>query len=187
MRPIRITGLDKDITLWTPTSWQEVTVEQYIRIEAEGWDGADLIHLLSMLSGHDLKELDNITDTSLFDVLAIHLNFITKEAPDFKNIPISKTFKLDGKEFDVPSDLELETLGQKILMSNLRQQDNMIKQVANALAIYFQPIYDNSTFDRKRLPYIVKMIHKEPIVDMFPIVDFFFQKLTEYKKNGISF
>ena len=187
MRAITIKTDSGDINLFVPISWQEVTVEQYTRLESEGWDGLDLIHLLSMLSGHKLRELDNLKDTSILDVLTQHIGFIATNPPDFNKLRINKRFTLGGKKIEVPADLELESLGQKILMSNIMQQDNMIKQIPNALAIYFQPIYDGSDFDRKRLPHIVKMINQTPIVLAYPVVAFFFRKLIEYKRSGLTF
>jgi len=188
MKKITLNIEGKPLPLFVPESWQEVTVQQYVRLESEGWNGWDMVHLLSILSGHPLKELDNIADASVLDILLEHIGFIADNPPDFDRIKINKEIVLDGKALEVPSDLELETLGQKILMSNLMQHDgSMVTQIANAVAIYLQPIFDGSLFDRKRLPYIVKMINKAPIIEVFPLVSFFFRKLKEYKRSGLTF
>ena len=63
----------------------------------------------------------------------------------------------------------------------------MTKQIPQALAIYFQPIYDKvEKFDRKRIPVIVDHINRTPIIEAYPIVSFFFQKLTNLKRNGTT-
>ncbi len=183
MKTIKIVTSKKEIVLVIPESWEEVTVQMFIRLEKEGWDNADIIHILSILSGESLRELDNIKDLTLFDTISDYLGFITVKPPDFEGLAISNKFTIDGKEFDVPQDLELETLGQKILVASL-VQGNIVKAIPEALAIYFQPIFDGTDFNRRRIPALVHKINKTPIMEAYPIVSFFFQKLAGFRISG---
>ena len=181
---------DETITATIPETWQEITVAQFVRLETDRWDGKDAIQLLGILSGVNVKKLDNLEGkqaTKLYDVLTEALAFVAGDPPDFEALSIKNKFNLNGRDLDVPNDLEMERIGQKILLANLMQNDNMTKQIPQALAIYFQPIYDKvEKFDRKRIPVIVDHINRTPIIEAYPIVSFFFQKLTNLKRNGTT-
>jgi len=169
---------DETITATIPETWQEITVAQFVRLETDRWDGKDAIQLLGILSGVNVKKLDNLEGkqaTKLYDVLTEALAFVAGDPPDFEALSIKNKFNLNGRDLDVPNDLEMERIGQKILLANLMQNDNMTKQIPQALAIYFQPIYDKvEKFDRKRIPVIVDHINRTPIIEAYPIVSFFF-------------
>ena len=181
---------DETITATIPETWQEITVAQFVRLETDRWDGKDAIKLLGILSGVNVKKLDNLQGkqaTKIYDVLSDALAFVAGDPPDFEALSIKNKFNLNGRDLDVPNDLEMERIGQKILLANLMQNDNMTKQIPQALAIYFQPIYDKvEKFDRKRIPVIVDHINRTPIIEAYPIVSFFFQKLTNLKRNGTT-
>ena len=181
---------DETITATIPETWNEITVAQFVRLETDRWDGKDAIQLLGILSGVNVKKLDNLEGkqaTKLYDVLTEALAFVAGDPPDFEALSIKNKFNLNGRDLDVPNDLEMERIGQKILLANLMQNDNMTKQIPQALAIYFQPIYDKvEKFDRKRIPVIVDHINRTPIIEAYPIVSFFFQKLTNLKRNGTT-
>ena len=181
---------DETITATIPETWNEITVAQFVRLETDRWDGKDAIQLLGILSGVNVKKLDNLEGkqaTKLYDVLSDALAFVAGDPPDFEALSIKNKFNLNGRDLDVPNDLEMERIGQKILLANLMQNDNMTKQIPQALAIYFQPIYDKvEKFDRKRIPVIVDHINRTPIIEAYPIVSFFFRKLTNLKRNGTT-
>ena len=188
MIPVKIKlSKEETIKLWLPTSWKEITVQQYCRLEADGWAGNDILYILSVLTDVDLAKLDNMKHHRAFDVLVDHLAFITEEPPDFEKMAINNIYTLDGKQLEVPRDLELETLGQKILVSNLTHNDSLASSIPEAMAIYFQPLFDKGDFNRRRIPAIVAKINKTPIIDAYPIVAFFFRSLRELKVSGLPF
>lgn len=185
MKLIKIVTDTETLKLEIPENWSEINVAQFVRLEAEDWNGIDLIHLLSILSGKNLRKLDNVKDPKLFDALGPLLSFVAGDPPDFQALQLKPTFKINGRDLQVPRDLNLERIGQKILINNLLLNENVTKQIPQALAIYFQPIYDQvEKFDRRRIPAITKHIERTPIIEAFPIVNFFFLKLTKFKKNG---
>ena len=171
-----------------PESWEEVTVGQYIKMESEDWQGDDVIKLLSILSGETLQELDNLKDVKqLTDALEELTKFTMNKPPEWDKLKGSKYIVLGGKKLIVPTDIEGKRLGQKIMLSQIMRGGDLVKMIPQAMAIYFQPEYDNSNFNRDRLPKIEQLINEMPIVEAYPVVRFFFRMLREQKLNGTTF
>ena len=45
------------ISATVPGSWEEVTTEQFIKMDYANWDGLDIVEIIAIISGVDLHKL----------------------------------------------------------------------------------------------------------------------------------
>ena len=169
------------ISVNAPDRWSEVTVEHFCN---PYFLSGDSISLLSVLSGIDRNTLLNSKEDITGQLLRM-TNFIAMDAKGFNIKDKPKTFKLRGVSCTVPQDIEVERVGQKIML-----QDAMIKAkfvyeaIPEAIAIYLQPGINNGVFDDQALPELVEEIKQLRIVDVYPIAHFFLTSWKSLMKNG---
>lgn len=169
---------DKTLTAKVPKSWQEVTVKQFQGMNFSNWDGRDIVHLLSILSGADLKALYETRSKPMEAVYAA-MEFLKEPPPDWSAIKHAKTLRFWGKDIEVPGDLETEAFGLMIEFQQMAEENN----IPAICALYMQPAIDNK-IDKKRREAIERYILKMPILEILPVVNFFFQKTRGYQIYG---
>lgn len=168
----------KTLTAKVPKSWDEVTVQQFQKMNFSNWDGIDIVHLLSILSGADLKALYETRSKPMKAVYAA-MEFLQKEPPQWEALKHKTAIIYKGKMVRVPEDLEHQAFGLMVEFQQLAESDN----VAAICALYLQPHIDGK-IDKERRNDIEIEILKMPVLDILPIVNFFFQKSREYKIYG---
>ena len=168
------------IKIQVPASFEDLTVKQFLFLEAGGTD----LEVLSVLSGEDLSELEN-TDTDLDPAMKKVYSLLNQKPPDLAKQKKGKIV-LEGKEIKFPSTLNFTRYGQKSMVKNLIRDNEKIELiVAEVFAIYAQPIIDDK-FDSARIPAIKALVEDLPIIAVFPYTVFFFKKL-KILKNSLHF
>jgi len=162
-------------TIYVPSSWKEVTVNQYLTMEGS----ASELELLSVLSGEDLSMLEN-TRTDLTPALKAVYKFLNDERPNF---PTRRTaVRISNKLVKPPSSFPNTFYGQRILAAQLLTNNNPADVIADIFALYLQPEIDGH-FDSKRLPFIKKMVLDLPIYQVQPWCAFFLRKSRQTRRR----
>lgn len=161
-------------TITAPNCWEEVSVEYFIKPE---FLTKDTVSLLSALSGIPRKDLMNTKEDIEADLQRMVQFYIDDPEGFRRNMP--RPIKVMGKLVTIPLDIELERLGQKIMFQNVLSKHQFIYQaIPEAIAIYIIPsITEDGSFDDTLIDEVVEEIKKLPIVDVFPIADFFLSSL----------
>lgn len=168
----------KTLSANVPKNWNEVTVKQLQGMNFKQWDGRDVVELLSILSGADLQAL-YATESKPMEAVFTAMEFLKEPPPDWTAIKHAKYLTFWGKDFWVPYDLESEAFGLMIEFQQMAEENN----IAAICALYMQPVIDKR-IDKKRRAAIEKYILKMPILDILPVVNFFFMKSKEYLIYG---
>lgn len=156
-----------------PESWQELTTEQYIAIEAD----TQPLELFSILTNIPLDVVENANLSSeqagkYTEKIATFYN----NPPDLEKLPKQK---IEG--VSLPKRLDMQTFGQKVILEEaIKSVEDMRKIIPDAIAIYLQPAVEN-TFDSKRVPVYKQKVLQMPIMKTYPWASFFFSSLIDYK------
>ena len=169
---------NKTYTAKVPRCWDEVTVGQFQKMNFSTWDGVDIVHLLSILSGADLQALYETKSKPMKAVYAA-MAFLKEEPIEWDNLKHKTAIIYKGKMIRIPEDLENEAFGLMLDFQLLAEDDN----IAAIAALYLQPIIDGK-IERKRRHEVEKEILKMPILEVLPVVNFFFMKSREYMIFG---
>ena len=174
----------KEIICKVPSSWEEVTVAQFIRLETNR-EPLTALHLLDLLTEVDLSILEN-TRADLSSLINESLLFFSQDPPQWRSLEQRPFFVFAGKSYDVPKDLELERFGQKILLQTKIDElpeGDITPIIPYAVALYMQPIVYGA-FESGKIEALEAEIMHSPIVDIFPISAFFFKKLNASIRLG---
>ena len=114
------------------SSWNELNYNDLIKIENES--SLNPLSLFSILTGVKFDEVANSKDEKLIQILSDVTGFIYK-TPDWKDIPCPDKILIGDKLYKVPTDINDITIGQKILLSQLVSNKNLIEIIPRAVAI----------------------------------------------------
>jgi hypothetical protein len=172
---------DKDVK--APNSWEEVTVRHFIN---PYFLAGDSLSLLSALAGVDRKALANSKDDIMNDLNKM-VKFMVKEPLGYQGA-VPKSFKLRGKECKIPQDIELERLGQKIMLQDAMTKYKFVYEaIPDAIAIYMLPSLNDGEFDDDLVPELREEVLDLMLVDVFPVADFFLARCRSLAKSGSIF
>jgi len=168
-------------TVSAPSEWNEVTVGHFIQPE---FLARDSVGLLCALTGIERKELLNATE-DIMPKLNKMVEFYVKEPQGYKG-KLKKTLNFRGKKINIPQDIELEYLGQKILFASaLGKYDFSYQAIPEAIAIYIAPqVHPDGEFDDNLVEEIIEEVKMLPITQVYPVADFFLSSIRLYRKSG---
>lgn len=124
-----------------PTNWNEVTLQQYIKVvEVSSIDMDELdkqIRIISILSGIDEDKLLNISLPSLKEAIRA-IQFIYN-LPKPKGVKTTITIGLN--KFEINTNIKSLTSGEYIDLAELtKDKGSVTSNLPNILAIFFKPI-----------------------------------------------
>jgi hypothetical protein len=173
---------DKKIEGFCPESWEEVTLEQILKLEKA--DRTDKIEVLSCFTGLEVRTIENAIGSDLFDPMYTVLSFVF-DSPNWKKISPPKTVNLNGKIIKPPKKLNLETFGQKWrAIEAIQSTENKLDCIPEILAIYLQPCYDG-IFESSRIEHVKKWVMNMSVYDALPYGFFFWNRLQPSKVIGL--
>lgn len=153
-----------------PSSWDEVTTGQYLQLLNLK---EDYLQAVSIFSGVDYETFKKAVVIGLDDLIKT-LSFI-KNGPDLSKI----SDKVGG--YDVPKNVQFETLAQFEDMRAVIQKCNGIMEVTKAypqiVAIYLQKIRDKE-YDYTKSQLMVDEVLTMPAKEVITVGAFFYVKLT---------
>lgn len=157
------------------TNWEELTLEEFIKIETIAPGKISIIEMFSILSGLHIDVISGTEceeiERQLFEICA----GIQKNAPDFKELKPPKKLLIDGKVYDSPLKFNNTMLGQKILLKQLivDSKKQLLNIIPEVIAIYFQPLMDGK-FDDQRIEPVKKLLLQSPALHCYALAQFFF-------------
>jgi hypothetical protein len=156
-----------------PDSWDEITLDQFMKIEKLGI--ADPLTLFSILAGVELDFASGL-DQELEPLVWDSVYFLFGESPDWKEAKCPKMFIIDGKPYAIPK-IEKQTLGQSVMVTQLvNNSETLFEVIPEMLAIYFQPLVTGGKFDREKIDIVRQSILKSTAVDCMGVANFFLRK-----------
>ncbi|KKM66579.1 hypothetical protein LCGC14_1479790 [marine sediment metagenome] len=161
-----------------PTSWDEITVKQFQNLNFKTWDGIDIVQAIARLSGVDASALYE-TESKPLEAVYAALSFLSEDPPEWEELKHQKEITLWGKLVRVPEDLENESFGLWVEFQQLAEEND----VAKIAALYLQPVlHGKIDLNLRKKVYEDLLNHK--LLEVAPIVSFFFVKLKEYRIYG---
>ena len=165
-----------------PSAWQEVTVRTFERMAVFENDYSDKYGMLAALANIDKDELLNAKE-HLGTMVTEGLRLLSDEQQLLDKIPHKAFFSYKGEAYKVPKDLEGELFGQKVELQTKLMNEEPAGLIAFAVALYMQPIIDKK-FDEARVKVLAEEFRDLPIIDLYPLANFFFSELQKYKMLG---
>lgn len=105
---------------------------------------------------------------------------IEQPIPYLKNIP--EVIKLDGKTLRIPKNIGHISIGQNIVLGQMLDKGKYIEEhMTFALAVYLQPIFDETVFNLERARELEKLIKTMPAQEVYGLGFFI---LMNVNKNG---
>lgn len=159
-----------------PESWSEINCKQFMSFEAL----EDPIEILSAVMSMDLSFLLN-SSTDLTPVMNRLINLLNDRPGSF-DTPHKKGFKILEKTVHFPKDINKMMFGQLIQINQLINED-INRNLLKIASIAIQPIFDKE-FKEDRQPYFRKLLEDLPVIEVFPELFFFAEKLRKYRVFG---
>lgn len=168
-----------------PSSWDEVSTELFFKLAKS--DKKDYIAMLSILSGVEYKKIAQARELNLDEVLAPHLAW-TNDKIDWENMPIPTEINVRLKTLKVPTNLELESFGQKIVledklrecMTGSKGDVNLPELIPYAFSVYFCGKYYEKDFSKVLLNQFLHLVKDMPIMTVYPIGSFFLKRYVGF-------
>jgi hypothetical protein len=175
-------------TIQCPQSWEEVSVEQYIRIIKE-WDDEDWIKLFSILSGLDVDYVSQSTNGQIESLVYQTIEFALKPF-DWKALPMPEEIDLTPiwlkdnplipPHTKVPKKIGRLSIGQAIqARRSLEGMSDIREGISIVTAIYLQPLIDKGPFDMLRVTELEYLIGKNRITKIYPLGFFLLRRLQD--------
>jgi len=172
---------------WIPTSYNELTLKQFLAIRNLKEDNS--ISILSILSGLDRSVWEQCTDLSIGEKLLPYIEYfktpfnVESYLPDYLSI--------DGKSYKRPKAVDSVSFGQ---VERIKEELSSLSKV-NAkdfesfgilIAIMMQPIIDNSKYNYERVNEILPLVMDCKLEEAWPLGSFFLmisQRLLKKKQD----
>jgi hypothetical protein len=169
-----------------PTSWEEVTVEQFIKIFTEKSVSENglmaTVKIISAISGID-EELIMMMGIEDFKNLSKHLSFI-EETMEIKNV---EYIELEGDKYYLYTDFNKLTTGEIITIETLMEakNGNIYEVMGELLCVFLRKKKDNGDFEKFKTNMLQRktLFMKANISDIHHIFNFFLDGRNLFNHN----
>lgn len=181
MVPFKAIFKEEVISFSVPQSYNELTLRQLIALNK--WDKKDIVAMISILCNVDYDVLFNSRcadiDQQIFPLLSW-----ANQTHDFKHLILPKQITIGEKKYDVPNDISVKTLGQKIslqlyLARAYEEGLSNVECIPFALAIYFQPEVTGEKFDEDKAKQLIPIMEQCKMMEAYPVGDFFLRQFIK--------
>jgi len=183
---VKINGEKKEV----PCCYAELTTKQYQRIVSE-WDfekpieDRDFFALFNIITDNQFTHFENTpeNEVTVWNVV----RWIVEEPFQFsKELP--KVLVINGKIIDIPKDIRALSIGQNIMLKQTLSKSKVMEaNLAEAVAIYIQPLYDGKKFNGERAKELIKEIEQLPAHIVYPIGFFLFKNVLKHGNGQMNF
>lgn len=173
-----------------PTSWDEVSVEKFMKIytssdtKYEGIMGS--VKVLSAISGID-EEILMMMDINDFKNLADQLAFVNQDVPKHE----VEYLELDGDKYYLYSDFNKFTTGEIITIELLLEQGggNVFPVMLELLCVFLRRKKEDGTFEKYNTNFMSRkdLFKDVPISKIFHIFAFFLTINNSSNKNIVDY
>jgi hypothetical protein len=170
-----------------PSSWSEVTVEQFIALQ-NVLKHEDLeqyeknVAIISIMSGWSDSDVRKITLKSYTNVMK-NLTFLSSAVEG----KLQKHMMVNGKKYRIESDVEQLTGGQYItLMHLMKDQDKVMDNMAEILALFCIPSkkkwfrWTDGTYDSEQHNKVAEDMKAAKMDVVYPLTGFFFESYKNF-------
>lgn len=181
---IEINGKKQRVT--AASSWDELTLEQFIRIENEFMNDKDNFCLLfSILTGIDIDIVEGVTDKEAERQLYKICAFIAKPM-NFDHFKHNSVLEVDGELVKIPENLVDITLGQKIMISqSIKNVEDIVVEIPIVLSNILQPVIDGK-YDREKIKLLAEKIKQCNGIQCYSLAKSFFLRSRILKSIGLN-
>lgn len=171
--------------------WEEVTVNQYVRILLE-WEpekdiaDRDYFILLNILANENFSGYENTIDNQV--TLTNILGWVITQPFEFsKKLP--RALQIGDQTVTIPEDPRELSIGQNIhLRRDFIDKSKILEEnMSIATAIYLQPILDKSLFHVKRAIELSRIIDEMPISVIYPVGFFLLKRAMGFGMRPVSY
>lgn len=164
-----------------PTSWDEMSLQTFSKLQklmAETENHADITQVISVLSGKDDKEVNELP-LSFIESIAARLTYLSVDIPknDAKN-----EIELGGEKYFINYENEL-TFKEYRHVQTVMQNDEY--NYAEALAVLCRKKGEKlSDLSDEEFAKRIEMFNAQPITNVLPLIQFFFLLYTLKTKGS---
>ena len=174
-----------EIEFSIPTSWGELTYNQFMKLKSN--DG-ELLSVISILSGIDKETWEQVKQLDIDAMVLPYLEFINEPMPIFI-LPDRIQYK--GEYIALPGGIDINTLGQKISLERERrriEKENIeeVEIYPFVASLYLQPIITNTPYDNDKVEALMSDMRELKINELFPLVNFFLRNYEKLSKKSLS-
>lgn len=169
-----------------PTSWQELTTRQYVKMMKD-WDpeidieNRDFFKLFCILTGAGFKKMAKTPENE--DSIWNCIHWVIDEKFSFSETK-PKAIEIDGKQILIPDGPGQMSIGANIHARKVIEKSKTYEEnIAAAAAIYLQPLYDESKFDPKRVPELEEKLLDMPAYLIYPVGFFLLKRALTFGKR----
>ena len=173
-----------------PTSWDEITVEQFMRIykvsdnKYEGILGS--VKMLSAISNIE-EEVLMMMDINDFKSLSSKLDFISSEIPKQE----VEHIEVGGEKYYLYSEFSKFTTGEIITIELLLEQGsgNIFPIISDLLCVFLRKKKEDGTFEKFNTNFMTRkeLFNNVPISQIFHIFSFFLPISHSSSKNIVDY
>lgn len=176
----------KKKTINAPSSWNELTLRQFIRIETEFMeDRENFILLFHILTGLDIAFIEGSKDKEVEKQLYKICSFIGEEI-ELDKVTHGDALMINDIPVKVPKDLSDISLGQKIMISQaIKGIDDIVTKMPIVLANIMQPSRDGK-YDRHKVKEMEEVMNECNGLECYSLAKGFFLSSKILSNTGLT-
>ena len=176
----------KKRTINAPSSWNELTLRQFIRIETEFMeDRENFILLFHILTGLDIAFIEDSKDKEVEKQLYKICSFIG-ESIELDKVTHGDALMINDVPVKVPKDLGDISLGQKIMISQaIKGIDDIVIKMPIVLANIMQPSRDGK-YDRHKVKEMEETMNECNGLECYSLAKGFFLSSKILNNTGLT-
>lgn len=172
--------------MYIPSSWDEVTVAQFIKLASDGDCVNPVAKTIAALTGIDYDIIESM-QCDVSDSVMQSISFIGN-VPDFSKMKAPAEIKIGEQVLTVPKDITEETFGQKIMIQQkindcIESGKDLSTLIPFTIATYFQPAYFNEKYSGKKAEQLEELTNQCKIIEAFPVANFFLSRCINSLKK----
>jgi hypothetical protein len=179
------------LSITLPTSWSEVTIQQFTelnRLRDLALDKIEyILEALSILSGTDKKDISRLT---IHQIKILYDKIQFTERLEFED-KITEKIEMDGKEYNVCLDVSKISSGQYIdLKSYTKDKEDILNKLHLVMSVFYIPKgHEYNDIEERKDGYsavdVSELFYKRLTMDKVYPMAFFFSTLLKESMMGI--
>ena len=161
-----------------PERWEEITVKQFMALE----NLTNPLEIMAEVMEVDLSYIQN-TRTNLAPAMNRIINIFNNKPPDLESRK-AEGFGLQGQLVKLPRNINKIIFGSLIQINELLE-DGVNKNLVKIMGIALQAVIDGEYIESKQA-YYERLVERLPIIEVWPELFFFANKLKKHKRYGMS-
>jgi hypothetical protein len=164
--------------------WEETKTKHFQKLRSE--KELDLIKAFSILIDEPYTDIAQSKSEDLEAALYQCVSYVFTQPEYFRDLEFPKSIRIRDQHYILPTDVQALSIEQNMHIRKAMAKANTYDELISiAVAIYLQPIVDQTEFAMKAAKELEKEILEMPIGVTYPIGFFFLHKLNKRGFFGI--